>query len=97
LQQVPSTQKPLEHWLVAAQGSPVGRLTWQVLLPSQKNPFWHSPSTLHIDAHEPLMQVWPPGHILVAPVWQVPAAVQVLASVSIEPVQLPGLHCTPAA
>src|SRR6185436_3025698 len=42
------------------------------------------------------MQVWPPGHILVAPAWQAPVAVQVLASVSVEPVQLPGLHTVAA-
>src|SRR4051794_61913 len=95
LQQTPSTQKVLAHWLAAVQALPAVRLTWQVLLASQKKPFWHSPSPLHIDEQEPLLQVWPPVHIVVGPGWQVLAALQVLAPVSVEPVQLPAAQTIP--
>src|SRR5687767_10472856 len=94
LQQTPSVQKPLAHWFLAVQAAPAGRFTWQALL-SQKKPFWHSPSTLHTEAHEPFTHRFPPVHILVAPAWHTPAVVQVLAPVSVEPVQLPARHWVP--
>jgi hypothetical protein len=74
---------------------PFGRLLRQVP-PSQKNPDWQSFAPLHVLAQES------PVHMLGAqlrmlPAVQTPAALQVLAAYSVDPVQRPGAHWVPAA
>jgi hypothetical protein len=85
MQQTPSAQNPEAHWLAAVQAVPGVRLA-RHLVWSQKNPFWHSPSALHVEAQEL------PMHMVAAqprwlPAWQLPLPSQSQAEYSMEAMQ----------
>jgi hypothetical protein len=69
---------------------PFGRLLRQVPL-SQKNPDWQSVCAEQLDAHESPMHMLG-AQLRMLPGVQAPAALQVLAAYSVEPVQRPGAH-----
>ena len=93
-QQTPSTQVALAHWRAMVQAMPFGRLLRQVP-PSQKNPDWQSVCAVQVEAQESPMQTLG-AQLRMLPAVQVPAALQVLAANSVEPVQRPGAHWVPA-
>jgi hypothetical protein len=94
-QQTPSTQTPLVHWPAWVQAMPFGRLL-RHMFTSQKNPDWQSAAPLHTEAHESPVQTLG-AQLRDPPAMQVPAAVQVLAAYSVDPVQRPAAHTVPAA
>jgi hypothetical protein len=94
LQQTPWAQWLLMQSDALLQVVPRARLGRHELA-SQKNPARHWASLLQAVPHDPFWQVCG-AQLRVPPALQVPKPSQVLAAVSVEPLQLPGAHSLPA-
>jgi hypothetical protein len=99
LQQTPSTQNPLEHWLLAEHASPLANVTAKHLPPWQEKPGTQSVSTLQDVAHSlPLhdaygLQLPAPG-IMGDPTHD-PWPLHMLAGVTTPAVQVWAVHGIP--
>jgi hypothetical protein len=94
LQQTPSVHRPLAHWNVMVQAAPGVRFRVQ-RVPSQKNPVWQSVWLVQVPAQLPPVHMFG-AQLRDVPARQVPLPSQVLAAVSVPPVQPPAAHSVAA-